>query len=126
MLAAALSGALGLVFLVAGGSKIAAGPRWSVQAVGLGVPRSMAPFVPWAELVIGALTFAGVWAPWPAVAALVALLVFTAVLGWHLAHGRRPACACFGAWSATPIGIGHLVRNVAFVALAMAAIVAAW
>lgn len=120
----ALSGALGLVFLVAGGSKVAAGRRWPAQAAGLGVPRSLAPLVPWAELVIGALTFAGVWRPWPAVAALVALVGFTTVIGWQLAHGRRPACACFGAWSVAPLGARHVVRNAAFIALAAAAIVA--
>lgn len=125
MLAEMIGGGLGLVFLVAGGSKVAAGRRWPAQAVALGVPRAVAPVVPWVELVVGALLVADVWRPWPAVVALVMLVAFTAVIAWQLANGRRPACACFGAWSASPIGPGHLARNGAFVALAIAAIVAA-
>jgi uncharacterized membrane protein YphA (DoxX/SURF4 family) len=123
-LATVLSGALGLVFLVAGGSKVAAGAHWPAQAAGLGVPHRVAPLVPWFELVVGAVLLAGLWRPWPATVALVTLAVFTAVLAWHLAHGRQPACACFGAWSAEPIGVGHLVRNGVFVALAIVSIVA--
>lgn len=124
MLADLLTGALGVVFLAAGGSKVAMGRRWPVQAAGLGVPSWFAPAVPWFELAVGALMVAGVAPPWPAVVALLALVAFTAAIGWHLAHGRRPACACFGAWSAAPIGPSHLARNGVFVALAIAAIVA--
>lgn len=124
MIATLLSVALGLVFVVAGGSKVAAGPRWPAQAAGLGVPRHVAVAVPWFELAVGALLVAGLARPWIAVIALASLLAFTAVLGWQLAHGRRPPCACFGAWSASPIGPVHLIRNTAFVALAVAAIVA--
>lgn len=125
MAATSLSIALGLVFLVAGGSKVAAGAAWPAQAAGLGVPRWLAVVVPWFELAVGALLVAGVARPWPAVAALGSLLAFTAALGWQLGHGRRPPCACFGAWSASPIGPAHFVRNAAFVALAIAALAAA-
>lgn len=124
LLGAVLRIALGLVFLVAGGSKVAAGPAWPAQARSLGVPAPVARTVPWGELGLGALVAAGVARPWPAAVALAALVAFTALLAWHLAHGRRPACACFGAWSAAPIGAGHLARNAAFVALAVAVLAA--
>ena len=65
---------LGAAFLVAGGSKIAAGPQWPVQAAGLGAPRIVVPVLPWVELVIGALLVVQVARPVPAVAALAMLL----------------------------------------------------
>jgi hypothetical protein len=40
----------------------------------------------------------------------------------HLVAGRRPECACFGAWSAKPIGVGHVVRNGVLLALAVLAL----
>ena len=79
--------ALGAVFLLAGGSKIAAGAAWPRQAAELGAPRPVA-------------------------------------LVLRLAQGRRPPCACFGAWSATPIGWGHVARNAVFAAFAAVAIAA--
>ena len=50
------------------------------------------------------------------------LVAFTALIGVALAHGRHPPCACFGAWSAKPIGAGHLVRNAALIVLALLAL----
>ena len=45
---------LGLVFLVSGGSKLAAGPGWPEQARGLGAPSFVVPVLPWFEIVLGA------------------------------------------------------------------------
>lgn len=116
--------ALGIVFLVAGGSKLAAGPRWPAEAAALGAPRVVVPFVPWVELVVGGLLVAGVAEPWPAIAALVILVVYTALLAARLREGQRPPCACFGAWSSKPLGRGHLVRNAVFLAIGVVAIAA--
>ena len=114
---------LGLVFLVAGGSKIAAGQDWPVQAVGLGAPRWVIPFVPWVEIVVGAALVVQV-ARRPAVlVALAILLAFTTLLGVRLSEGKRPPCACFGAWSAKPLGPGHLARNAALIAVAGVALI---
>jgi hypothetical protein len=46
------------------------------------------------------------------------LLAFTSLLILRLSQGRRPPCACFGAWSAKPIGWRDVARNTAFLALA--------
>ena len=113
---------VGAVFLIAGGSKIAAGPQWPVQARGLGAPAVLIPIVPWVEIAIGALLVVQFGRRPGAVAALVVLTAFTALIAGQLARGRRPPCACFGAWSAKPLGAGHLARNGALIALGVLAL----
>lgn len=115
--------ALGLVFLVSGGSKIAAGPAWPQEARGMGAPAIVVPVLPWLEIVLGAV-LAMQLAPLVAgIAALTLLVVFTALIVRRLAEGSHPACACFGSWSSKPLGRGHVVRNVAFAVLAVVVIV---
>jgi uncharacterized membrane protein YphA (DoxX/SURF4 family) len=115
---------LGMVFLVSGGSKIAAGPAWPVQARGLGAPTFVVPLLPWVEIVLGAVLVMQL-APVPAaVTALVVLSAFTGLIVRRLSQGRHPPCACFGAWSAKPLGVGHVARNAGFMALGVAALVA--
>jgi len=109
---------IGVVFLVAGGSKIAAGPGWPVQARGLGAPAATIPVVPWAEIAIGAALVVQVGRRPAALAALAMLIVFTVLIVRQLMRGNHPPCACFGAWSAKPLGPGHVVRNVALVVVA--------
>jgi hypothetical protein len=113
---------VGLMFVLAGASKLALGPAWPQQARGFGAPAWVVPVVPWVELVLGATLVVQVATPWPAVGAVAILLLFTALIGRHLLAGRRPECACFGAWSAKPIGVGHLVRNTVLLALAVLAL----
>jgi uncharacterized membrane protein YphA (DoxX/SURF4 family) len=113
---------VGAAFVVAGGSKLAAGELWPSQARELGAPSVTISVVPWAELCVGAALVAGLVRPVAAVAALVMLVAFTALIGLRLAEGKRPACACFGAWSATPIGPMHLVRNGVLIVLAVVAL----
>ena len=112
---------LGIVFVVAGASKVARGREWPVQAADLGAPRPVALAVPWWEIVVGALLVAGLGSPWAALAALVTLIGFTLAIVVQLRRGRHPQCACFGAWSTAPLGVRHVVRNVGFVALAVLA-----
>ncbi len=57
-------------------------------------------------------------AAWCAVALLGA---FTVLLVVKLARGERPPCACFGSWTAAPIGPANVVRNLVLVAVAVAA-----
>jgi uncharacterized membrane protein YphA (DoxX/SURF4 family) len=113
---------LGLVFLLAGASKLAAGERWPAQARELGAPAVAIPVLPWVELAIGAALVAQLVEPWPAVAALLLLLAFTIVLARQLVAGRTPDCACFGRWSASPVGPGHLIRNAVFLMIGMVAL----
>jgi len=115
---------LGFVFLVSGGSKIAAGPAWPEQAAGLGAPSIVVPVLPWVEIVLGAILVMQVAPVAAAVTALVVLAAFTALIIRRLAQGRHPPCACFGAWSAKPLGAGHVVRNAGFMVLGVLALFA--
>jgi uncharacterized membrane protein YphA (DoxX/SURF4 family) len=117
--------ALGVVFVVAGASKVVSRREWPAQAAQLGAPAVIAPLVPWWEIVVGALLVVDIAAPWPAVAAAATLVVFTALLIRLIARGEHPPCACFGGFSARPIGWGHVARNAVFLGLAVTAVVAA-
>jgi uncharacterized membrane protein YphA (DoxX/SURF4 family) len=110
---------LGAAFLVAGGSKVAAGPAWAAQARELGAPGFVVPILPWVEIAVGAALITSVGQVVAAVVAAVLLLAFTALIVGRLAQGRHPPCACFGAWSATPIGWRHVARNAVLIALAV-------
>lgn len=113
---------VGLMFVLAGASKLALGPAWPQQARGFGAPGWVVPAVPWVELVLGATLVVQIAQPWPAVGAVAIMLLFTGLIVRHLVAGRRPECACFGAWSAKPIGVGHVVRNGVLLALAVLAL----
>jgi uncharacterized membrane protein YphA (DoxX/SURF4 family) len=113
---------LGAVFVAAGASKLAAFPAWLAQASGLGVPSIVARPLPVGEIVLGGLLVSGWGSPASIWLALAVLAMFTVVLVVNIAHGRRPACACFGAWSASPIGWWHVARNLAFVVIGVVAL----
>ena len=91
------------------------------QAREFGVPWQIAQFVPWWELVVGALLAAQVARPITAWIAVVTLLLFSAAVAAQLARGKHPPCACFGAWSPKPVGARTLARNAALIALAILA-----
>jgi uncharacterized membrane protein YphA (DoxX/SURF4 family) len=112
---------LGAVLLLSGAAKLAAGPRWAAQAAALGSPAIAVPVLPWLEVGLGALLVTGVWRPVVAVVAAALLGAFTVLLVLRLAQGRRPPCACFGAWSTRPVGFGSVARNVVLIALALLA-----
>jgi uncharacterized membrane protein YphA (DoxX/SURF4 family) len=113
---------LGVAFVVAGASKLAAREAWPAQAVGLGAPFFVVPYVPWVELAVGAMLIAQVAEPVPALAAIMLLLLFSLLIAKRLSQGERPACACFGAWSAKPIGPEHLARNAGLLVLGVLAL----
>lgn len=117
-----LAALLGAVFVVSAVAKLIDLGRWRAHAGGLGAPRSIAVVLPWLELVVGATVAVDLLDPVPAVIALVMLVAFTAVIVANLRAGRRPPCACFGAWSAAPISWRDVARNAAFIALAVAVI----
>ena len=112
---------VGLAFVVAGGSKLAASESWPTQARGLGSPAWAIPLVPWCELVLGALLIVQLVRTPAALAAMALLAVFTVLIVRKLMAGEHPPCACFGAWSAKPIGRGHVVRNAVLMVLAAVA-----
>jgi len=111
--------ALGVLLVVAGGAKIAAGPQWPAQAAQLGTPRAVAVVVPWLEIVVGVAVAARLAVPLPAIAAIVLLVAFSALLVARLRGDERPPCACFGAWSASPLSWWHVARNVGMLVLAV-------
>ena len=113
---------IGLAFVLAGASKLALGRAWPEQARGFGTPAWAAVVVPWVELAIGAALVTQLAEPIAALAAIGILLLFTALIVRHLVAGRAPECACFGAWSAKPIGTGHLVRNTVLLTVAVLAL----
>ena len=115
---------VGVAFLVAGASKVAAGEQWPATAREMGAPAFTIPLVPWVELGVGATLVAQVAVPFPAFAALGLLVVFTGLIVIRMAGGERPACACFGAWSAEPISRIHVIRNSILMALAVLAMLA--
>jgi uncharacterized membrane protein YphA (DoxX/SURF4 family) len=116
---------LGAVFVVSGVSKVSSPQQWRAQSAGIGVPRFAAAVVPFMELLVGALLVAQIARRATAAIALAMLLAFTALLVVRLAQGRRPPCACFGAWSTKPIGWSNVARNALFLALASLIVVIA-
>lgn len=109
---------LGAVFLVSGVMKVAAPQQWRTQSADLGVPRMLAAVVPFGELAVGALLVAQLARRPVAITAGAMLLASTALLVLRLSQGRRPPCACFGAWSREPISWADIVRNAVFLAVA--------
>ncbi|GAB2551679.1 hypothetical protein GCM10027167_68730 [Nocardia heshunensis] len=94
-----------------------------------GVAARLVPTVAWSLPMVEASIALGVAAPYVCVPASVAgvilMGVFTGAVAWRLWQGERPACACFGEPSATPIGPGTLVRNLVLLAVGVAATVGA-
>ncbi len=115
--------ALGALFLASGALKLR-DPSWPGAARAMGAPRLTVPLIVPAEIVLGAGLAAGIAEPWPAWLALGLLATFSAALARMLRRPReeRPACACFGRWSAKPVGAGSLLRNCALAVLAIAAL----
>ena len=110
---------LGALFLGAGVTKVANPQQWRAQSAELGVPDAVATVMPYVELSVGALLIAQLARRPVAVVAGLLLIAFTTLLVVRLLQGRRPPCACFGAWTANPIGWSNVARNAAFIALAL-------
>ncbi|MFM7870529.1 MAG: MauE/DoxX family redox-associated membrane protein, partial [Actinomycetota bacterium] len=105
----AVAGVLvGAAMCVAGGTKIAASRTWPEQARAMGAPAFIVPLLPWIEILLGAALVARLAPVVCGTAAIVMLTAFTALILVNLARGRRPACACFGAWRSTPLGWKHV------------------
>jgi uncharacterized membrane protein YphA (DoxX/SURF4 family) len=115
---------LGGVMCVAGGSKIAMGDRWPVEAQALGAPKLIAPIVPWIEIALGALLIVQLKPEIFGALSVALLVAFTLLIMRQLQKGERPVCACFGSWSSKPLSWNHVARNAGFIALAAITIVA--
>ena len=124
MLGVIASVILGGVMCIAGGSKVAMGKRWPVEAESLGAPKAIAPIVPWVEIALGALLIVQLKPEVVGSLSLVLLVTFTLLIVRQLQKGHRPVCACFGSWSSKPLSGKHVARNVGFIALALITIFA--
>ena len=111
--------------IVAGAAKVAARQSWPVQAKEMGAPGWVIPILPWLELAIGAALIVGTRdiQRLGAVAAAGLLTVFSVQIARMLRRGERPVCACFGSWSARPLGPRHLARNLGLVLIAAVIVV---
>ena len=124
MLGVIASVILGAVMCVAGGSKIAMGNRWPVEAQALGAPKLIAPIVPWCEIALGALLVVQLKPEVIGALSLALLVAFTLLIVRQLQKGHRPVCACFGSWSSKPLSWQHVARNAGFIALAVITMIA--
>jgi uncharacterized membrane protein YphA (DoxX/SURF4 family) len=115
---------VGVVFVAAGVAKLSNRMAWQAQASGLRVPRPVASAVPWVELGLGSLLISQLARSYVASLAALVLVAFTALILARLTQGERPPCACFGGWSATPLGAWHIARNGALIVMAMTAALA--
>ena len=103
--------ALGLVLIVSGVLKAAAGPEeFAVVIEGYQLIPSqdlilaLAAFLPWLEVFLGFALLTGYLTRWTAIGAGALLGVFILALGLAQARGLiLPNCGCFGpGWHATP------------------------
>jgi uncharacterized membrane protein YphA (DoxX/SURF4 family) len=115
------AGFVGLVFIVASITKLSKPGLWRAQSTDLGVPWPVAAVVPYMEAVVGAALVSQWQRPVFAWAAAAVLVAFTTLLVAKLAQGERPPCACFGSFTAAPIGPSNVVRNLVLIALAVTA-----
>ncbi len=97
---------------------------WPTAARALGAPRWSVPLIAPIEIVLGACLVSGVAKPWTTWVALGLLVTFSVVLALVLRRplNQRPACACFGHWSAKPVRVGSLVRNFVLTFVAVVAL----
>ena len=110
------------VFAVAAVAKLRDMQRARDELVQFGVPerwsRALLGTLVAVELLLAVLLAfpttraAGAWG------ALIALTMFSAAIVRQLLRGRRPACACFGGLSRSPIGWQSIARNLILLALA--------
>lgn len=114
--------ALASVFAVSAVAKLLDRPGSSEALAAFSVPPMLRRPAVWGlpvvEIAAAILLVRSGTAAFGAVIALGLLLAFTLGIATVLRRGQAPACHCFGALSAEPIGRGTLVRNVLLLGLA--------
>jgi hypothetical protein len=113
---------LAAVFVRAAAAKVARPAQTAVTFAALGVPGAAATAraVPIVELVVaGALLAASSVG---AIAALLVLVGFTALLSKAVLSGLQTPCNCFGAARAEPVSWSDVARNVMLAGLAALAL----
>ena len=115
---------VGAVLLFAGVTKFVDQSAWRVDSTALGVPRVVAPVVPFVECAIGIGLFTGVARAVFALIAAGLIAAMTVVLVKQLTLENPPCCACFGRFSRKQIGVSDVSRNLALITLSIIAAVA--
>jgi uncharacterized membrane protein YphA (DoxX/SURF4 family) len=115
--------AFGLIFLSSGTLKLR-DKKWPMAAGLLRVPRLAIPVVAPLEITVGALLVVGFQSTLFIWVGLGSLIVFSAVLtnALRFPKDERPVCACFGVLAAQPVSAWSLLRNGAFMLLAIVAL----
>jgi len=113
--------AFGLVFLVAGGAKLA-DRGWTSAASEFGLSARTAWIVPATEVVLGALLVTGIGGSLATWFGIALLLAFTVAIVIRLRAGRVVVCACFGGWSRKPLSWRSVARNAALITIGILAL----
>lgn len=113
---------LAVVFLIAGIPKVIAGKDLAntVRALGIERPGGVLALrigVPIAETALGVWLLTGLYPAAASFSAATMLTVFTYALN-QLRKREASGCACF-VWDDGKVGVGHLVRNLVFVTVAI-------
>ena len=116
---------LALILVRAAAAKLArpAATAAAFRALGVPLPGALAWGVPAAELVVA--TFLVAIPPAGGLAAVVLLLLFSAVLARAMREDSPAGCGCFGSVRTDPVTRSDLLRNGLLVVLALVAIAAA-
>jgi uncharacterized membrane protein YphA (DoxX/SURF4 family) len=108
---------VGGVFIVAGLAKLKAPSSQFVRAI-LGyellpptAAQIMAKTLPWLEVGVGLLLWAGLWSQYAAMLGAVLLLAFSGAVAFSLWRGKEHECGCFQ--SRAPVQWRLVYRNVA-------------
>jgi uncharacterized membrane protein YphA (DoxX/SURF4 family) len=117
---------LAVVFAVASFGKLRdlQGTRDGVSTLASPAIAVLAPGLPAAELAVSIGLLVPRFSRGAAIAAIVLLVVFSALIIRALKRGHAPVCHCFGARTVQPININMVARNGAFIALALVAVAA--
>ncbi|MGH9000538.1 MAG: MauE/DoxX family redox-associated membrane protein [Acidimicrobiia bacterium] len=118
--------ALAGAFAFSAGTKLARPSAFSEGLAVFGIPaaRVVARVLPPVEAAVAVLLLLFFDAVWPAVSAIVLLVVFTAAVAVNLVRGREVPCPCFSPTSAggRPLSMATLARNVALLVMAAVAV----
>lgn len=131
ILAAILSWAVAAVLLCSGALKLGGHREFYKSVVSMGLPSwatrdyTFAKTFPYVELGLGALVLLlpGGWVIVPLVGAAALFIGFLVVIVRSVRSAVPASCNCFGGLGADEIGPRTIVRNVAFVVLAIAALI---
>lgn len=110
---------LATILIVAGSVKLIDLKSFSFTLMRLGIfthqrllLRGLSWIVPLLELAVGLALVSGLWTMLTTSAALLLMMLFTAVTGYALTRGVSVECRCFGALSSSSFTKAGLLRNV--------------